>query len=103
MFGMLWFTPWRLFTDDPVNEAVPGSAPAAVDQPAEAASETGRAMTARLPRGRTTAAALRIQRSNSSSSMTWACFFKGSGVVRSRARLKGGFMTAKSKESPPIE
>ena len=39
VFGMLWFTPWRLFTDDPVNEAPPGSAPAAVDEPA-AADET---------------------------------------------------------------
>lgn len=24
-FGMVWFTPWRLFTDDPVNEALPGA------------------------------------------------------------------------------
>ena len=25
-FGMLWFTPWRLFTDDPVDEALPSAA-----------------------------------------------------------------------------
>ena len=25
-FGLWWFTPWRLFTDDPVNEALPGAA-----------------------------------------------------------------------------
>jgi hypothetical protein len=24
-FGMVWFTPWRLFTDDPVNETLPGT------------------------------------------------------------------------------
>ncbi|MDQ4005218.1 MAG: DM13 domain-containing protein [Actinomycetota bacterium] len=30
VFGMLWFTPWRLFTDEAVNEAAPGgSAPVA--------------------------------------------------------------------------
>ncbi len=27
--GLWWFKPWRLFTDDPVSEAVPASAPAA--------------------------------------------------------------------------
>ncbi|MGH2683899.1 MAG: DM13 domain-containing protein [Actinomycetota bacterium] len=32
VFGMLWFTPWRLFTDDPVNESLPGAAPAADEQ-----------------------------------------------------------------------
>ncbi len=25
VFGMLWFTPWRLFTDDPVDEALPSA------------------------------------------------------------------------------
>ena len=25
VFGMWWFTPWRLFTDDPVDEALPGA------------------------------------------------------------------------------
>jgi hypothetical protein len=25
VFAMWWFTPWRLFTDDPVDEAVPSS------------------------------------------------------------------------------
>jgi hypothetical protein len=24
-FALWWFTPWRLFTDDPVNEALPGA------------------------------------------------------------------------------
>jgi hypothetical protein len=32
IFGMLWFTPWRLFTDDPVNESLPGTAPASEEQ-----------------------------------------------------------------------
>jgi hypothetical protein len=26
VFGMWWFTPWRLFTDDPVDEALPAAA-----------------------------------------------------------------------------
>ena len=45
VFGMWWFKPWRLFTDDPVSEAVPGAvrAPAetegAVSAPAEPAGE----------------------------------------------------------------
>jgi electron transfer DM13 len=26
-FGLWWFTPWRLFTDDPVNQALPGARP----------------------------------------------------------------------------
>jgi hypothetical protein len=25
VFAMWWFTPWRLFTDDPVSEALPGT------------------------------------------------------------------------------
>jgi hypothetical protein len=29
VLGLWWFKPWRLFTDDPVSEAVPASAPAA--------------------------------------------------------------------------
>jgi hypothetical protein len=36
--GMWWFKPWRLFTDDPVSEAVPVSAPA-VEAMAEGAGE----------------------------------------------------------------
>ncbi|HEV3473796.1 MAG TPA: DM13 domain-containing protein [Actinomycetota bacterium] len=27
VFGMLWFTPWRLFTDDPVSEGLPPTEP----------------------------------------------------------------------------
>jgi len=40
VFGMLWFTPWRLFTDTTVNEALPGAAPTAmVDETADPASD----------------------------------------------------------------
>jgi hypothetical protein len=39
-FGMWWFKPWRLFTDDPVSEAVPVSAPVAAEAPAGAAGES---------------------------------------------------------------
>ena len=35
VFAMAWFTPWRLFTDDPVNEALPGTRPAAEAQPVD--------------------------------------------------------------------
>jgi hypothetical protein len=34
-FGLWWFKPWRLFTDDPVDEALPG-APAVEREPAPA-------------------------------------------------------------------
>ena len=44
VFGMLWFTPWRLFTDDPVNEALPGSAAPIVDEmPGDPAAMGGQA------------------------------------------------------------
>ena len=39
VFGMIWFTPWRLFTDDPVDEALP-EAPAETSTGAVAPSET---------------------------------------------------------------
>jgi hypothetical protein len=32
-FAMWWFTPWRLFTDDPVDEALPSGRAAPVAQP----------------------------------------------------------------------
>ncbi|MGH2691388.1 MAG: DM13 domain-containing protein [Actinomycetota bacterium] len=32
VFGMWWFTPWRLFTDDPVNEALPATRDAPVSE-----------------------------------------------------------------------
>ena len=32
VFGMLWFTPWRLFTDDPVSESLPGTEPVSEGQ-----------------------------------------------------------------------
>lgn len=31
-FAMWWFTPWRLFTDDPVNEALPVTRDASVSE-----------------------------------------------------------------------
>lgn len=33
-FGLWWFKPWRLFTDDPVSEALPGRPPAVVEDAA---------------------------------------------------------------------
>ena len=54
--GMWWFKPWRLFTNDPVNEAVPGAVarPAAGEGEAEApaaGSEPGGAAPATLAEG----------------------------------------------------
>ena len=42
IFVMLWFTPWRLFTDDPVDEALPGAAPRATtaEDPADMMMES---------------------------------------------------------------
>jgi hypothetical protein len=55
--GMWWFKPWRLFTDDPVNQAVPGAvsrpagAEGAAKAPAEPATEPGGAAPATLAEG----------------------------------------------------
>jgi hypothetical protein len=39
-FGLWWFTPWRLFTDDPVDEALPGAAPVEAGEPVVESEET---------------------------------------------------------------
>ena len=54
-----------------------------------APSDTGRAMIASPPRGLTTAAALRIQRSNSPSAMTCACVSARPASARSCAGVEG--------------
>jgi len=38
-FAMWWWTPWRLFTDDPVNEALPAARDASVTDPEPAMGE----------------------------------------------------------------
>ena len=40
-FGMWWFTPWRLFTDDPVDEAFPAATAERMGSVAEPDSMTG--------------------------------------------------------------
>ena len=54
-----------------------------------AQARPGRAMIATLPRGRSTAAALRSQASNSPSSITCACRRSASGEARSAGRVEG--------------
>lgn len=38
-FGMWWFTPWRLFTDDAVNESLPMGRSAPISEPEEMTGE----------------------------------------------------------------
>ncbi len=41
VFGMWWFTPWRLFTDDPIDEALPVAASDRMESVAEPDPMTG--------------------------------------------------------------
>ncbi|CAN0653602.1 protein of unknown function [Nitratireductor aquimarinus] len=66
-----------------------------------AAREAGRAISARSPPGAVMAAAVRSHVSNRSSAITCAARFSASGVARSLALLKGGFMTTPENASRP--